>query len=88
MTVIARPRLNSASDDRQVRAPWADRFAVLLCHDARNLGDVPEIVRNPGREQLTQADLSEFGMLTREIELRIAQPPGRDRGIERSDRRG
>ena len=40
----------------------------------------PKIVGDPGREQLTQADLSEFGMLTREIELRIAQPPGRERG--------
>ncbi len=31
----------------QVRAPRANRLAVLLRHDASSLGHVPEVMRDP-----------------------------------------
>ena len=34
--------------NRQVRAPWSDGVAVLPRHDARDLRNVTEVVRDPG----------------------------------------
>ena len=53
----------------------SDRFAISLCHHARRLGDVPEVMRDPRREQLAQRHASELRMLTFEGELSFRQRP-------------
>src|SRR5215213_6319701 len=43
--------------------------AVLLGHHARDLRQMPKVVRYPGREQLPQGDGAERGVLRPQIEL-------------------
>lgn len=42
----------SAGEDRQVRLPRPDVRSILLRHDARYLGQVAEVMDNPGRQEL------------------------------------
>src|SRR5262252_7707725 len=72
-------RVTSAIHDGEIRAPRADGVAVLLGHHARGLRDVAEVVADPGREQLTERDRSEFRMLAGQRELRAGQLPAGER---------
>ena len=77
--------VTSAIHDRQIRAPWTDRLAILLRHHARGLRDVAEIVADPRREQLTKRHRSEFGMLARQLEILLLEvPPAQGRDIFRA----
>src|SRR5262245_19400498 len=51
----------SARDDSEVHAPGTDLVGVLVRHHARDLDDVIEVVRDPGREELPQRDGAELG---------------------------
>ena len=57
-------RLESLSaQHRQVGAPRTHRIAVLPRHHAGHLGDVSQIVGNPGGEQLAQRHGAQVGVL-------------------------
>ena len=71
-----RARDRSVRHDRQVRLPWPDRFPILLGHDPGHLGDVPEIVHDPGGQQLPQGDSPQAGMVSRQVQLDNGQAPG------------
>lgn len=70
----------SAVHHGEVGAPGADRLAVLLRHDARRLRDVPQVVCDPGGQQLTQRDRSELRMLPLPGELSLREAPSSEYG--------
>ena len=53
------------------RRPRPDLIAVLLGHDARDLGNVAEVVNDPARQQLAQRHRAEARMLARQVELLV-----------------
>ena len=59
----------------KICAPRAYRLAILLRHHARRLRNVPEVVRDPRRQQLAKRDRSELRMLAFERELRLGESP-------------
>src|SRR4029079_16707588 len=67
--------------DGKVGAPRPDGIAVLLRQHARDLRDVTEVVRRPGREQLPHGHGAEGRMLSLEGELFVRQTPT----LERTD---
>src|SRR4051812_7596536 len=69
----------SAVHDWQVRSPRSHGLAIALGHHARRLGDVAEVVRDPGGEQLAQSDGTQRGMLPLEGELAVAKVPTAER---------
>lgn len=62
-------------EHRQERYPRPHLVAVLLGHDAGDLGDVPEIVHHPAREQLAQRDPAEARVVPGKVELAGAETP-------------
>jgi hypothetical protein len=62
-------RHRSTVENGQVGLPWTDRVAILLCHHACDLREVPEIVRDPGRQEFLQRNRAERGMFSGELEL-------------------
>ena len=38
--------------DREIRHPWSDFFEILLGHDPRHLGNVSEVMDDPGCQEL------------------------------------
>ena len=61
--------------DRQERYPRTDRILVLLRHDARDLGDVTEVVYHPSREQLAERHGSERRVHPRQAEIGRRETP-------------
>ena len=59
----------STAENGQVGLPRTDRVAILLGHHACDLREVPEIVRDPGCQELLQRHSAELGMLSGELEL-------------------
>jgi putative YphP/YqiW family bacilliredoxin len=69
---VRMPALRSplrAADDTQIRPPRAYFIGVLPGEHARNLGDVIEVVRNPGREQLAKRHRTQLRMPPAAIEI-------------------
>src|SRR5262245_16891915 len=64
---------------REVGTPRSDGLTVLLGHDAPDLRDVAEVVRDPRGEELAERDESEGGVLALERELRVGDPPSGER---------
>src|SRR5437870_4175339 len=60
----------------QERNPGSDRFPVLLRHDPGHLGDVPQVMNHPRRQQLPQSDPAEVWVRARQIEIRVLELPG------------
>src|SRR5213593_3458630 len=77
------PRFPAVRQDRQERNPRPHLASVLFRHHARDLGEVPQVVRHPGRQQLTQRDRAQRGVLARQVELRFEMP-----GLQQFDVRG
>ena len=67
----------SARDDAKIGAPGADFIAVLPGHHPRDLGDVIEVVSDPGGQQLPQRHGSERRVQTGPIERRLIDRQGR-----------
>ena len=61
---------------RQVGHPWADFFPILFGHHSRYLSNVPEIVNNPGGQQLPQGHRAQAGMGARQVQILLSQVPG------------
>jgi hypothetical protein len=57
-------------------APWAYGFAVLVSHDAADLVEMGEIVRNPGGEKLRESYSAERRMQARTVEIVRLQVQG------------
>jgi len=62
------------AEHRQVRHPGAHGLGVDLPHDPRDLTQVTEIMRDPGREQLSEGDRAELGMASASAEVSRGQP--------------
>ena len=69
----------SAIEDRQIGPPRPDRVPVLLGHDSRRLGNVAEVVRHPGGEQLPQGDRAQRRVLPFQRQFTLGQPPAAQR---------
>lgn len=63
-------------DHRKIGHPRSDLFPILLGHDSRHLSDVPEIVDDPGGQELAQGHRPKAGMSAREVEIGFGQVPG------------
>jgi hypothetical protein len=60
----------------EIGAPRADRSAVLVSHDARDLVDVSEVVHGPGGEKVRERNIAESGMKSAKREIFGAQTQG------------
>ena len=60
-----------AADDAQIGAPRANFVTVLSRQRSRDLDDMIEVVRDPGREKLPQRDRSELGMTSLPVEIGV-----------------
>ena len=56
--------------------PWTNLIPVLLGHHPGDLGEVPQVVHDPGRQELAQRDTTQARVFPREIELSRGQLPG------------
>ena len=60
----------------QKRHPGTDLVSVLLGHHPRDLSHVPQVMHNPGCQQLPERHPPQAGVLTRKIELPGREFPG------------
>src|SRR5262245_11026124 len=74
--LMSGPRGLVVGEHRQVLHPGPDLVPVLLGHDPGYLGDVAEVVRHPGGEQLSQRDGAQTRVHGPEVELGVTQIPG------------
>ena len=63
-------------DHRQVGHPGTDFFPILFGHHSRDLCNVPEIVNDPGGQQLSQGHRAQAGMCARQVQVLFSQVPG------------
>jgi len=57
--------------------PWTNLIPVLLGHHPGDLGEVPQVVHHPSRQELAQRDTTQARVFPREIELSRGQRPKR-----------
>jgi len=62
----------------QIGTPGSDRVRVSARHDATHLPQVPEVVHDPGGEQLAQGDGPERGMESVALKVGGRQLQGAD----------
>src|SRR5216117_476950 len=64
-----------AREHREVRLPRSHGVRVLLCHHARDLGDVAQVVDHPRSEQLRQRHPAQLGVAAAQRQLRRCHVP-------------
>ena len=75
-------------EHRQVGQPGADFGPILLGHHPGDLGDMTQIVHDPGGEQLPQRHRALLRVLPAQIQLGFGQMPGfQDLEVLRSEER-
>src|SRR5258706_12958602 len=60
----------------EVATPWADRLAILVGHDPRELMEMRQVVRGPRCEKLRECDDAKRGMSSSALEVRRLQVQG------------